>query len=120
MVEIAAIPMEGFRFLQWQDGNTENPRHVKVNDYSDYIAYFAANTEAIGNVDENLYLVTTTKGSITIQGAVNQRIRIFDNYGRLLFTEMNMADFKTFQVPASGTYIIQIGNNPAKRVTVIR
>ena len=120
MVEIAAIPMEGYRFKQWDDGNTDNPRVVEVSGDITFEASFDASTEAIGNVDNQEYIITTDKGSITIQGAAHKRIRIFDCLGRLLTTEMNTAEYKTFQVPASGAYMVQVGDNPAKRVVVIR
>ena len=119
-IEIAAISMEGYRFTQWQDGNTDNPRVVEVLGNAAYVATFDAHTEAIGKVDNQDYSITTDKGSITIQGAAHQRIRIFDCLGRLLTTEMNTAEYKTFMVPASGAYMVQIGDNPAKRVVVIR
>ena len=32
VVEIAAIPVEGNFFVQWSDGNTENPRHVTMTE----------------------------------------------------------------------------------------
>lgn len=58
--------------------------------------------------------------NITIQGAAHQRIRIFDCLGRLLVTETNAAEYKTFQVPASGAYLVQVGNADAKKVVVIK
>lgn len=40
-VEIAAIPERGYKFVQWNDGNTDNPRIVRMVSDSSFTAYFA-------------------------------------------------------------------------------
>lgn len=37
---IEAIPAEGYRFAQWQDGITNNPRNIQINGNMNYIANF--------------------------------------------------------------------------------
>lgn len=39
-VEIAAIPNQGCRFVSWQDGNTDNPRHVELLSDMRFVATF--------------------------------------------------------------------------------
>lgn len=39
-VTLTAIPNYGYEFEKWQDGNTENPRTVKVTKAETYTAYF--------------------------------------------------------------------------------
>lgn len=38
--EIGAIPNAGYKFTQWQDGNTNNPRRIQVVGNMNYIANF--------------------------------------------------------------------------------
>lgn len=44
MVTIAANPAEGYTFLQWDDGNTDNPRTVLVGQEQTFTAEFVASS----------------------------------------------------------------------------
>lgn len=50
-VEISATPNFGYRFVKWDDGNTDNPRRVLVTDVAKYKAIFEPT-----NMGINLYL----------------------------------------------------------------
>ena len=54
-VEITATPKFGYRFVKWDDGNTDNPRRVRVSDVSKYQAIFEPT-----NMGINLYLKKTS------------------------------------------------------------
>lgn len=56
---ITATAAYGYRFIQWNDGNTDNPRLITVTQNANYVAQFAinsynvsvtANNSALGNV----------------------------------------------------------------------
>lgn len=49
-ITITAIPNEGYAFLQWNDGNTDNPRQVTVTETWTYIAQFTAQADALEDV----------------------------------------------------------------------
>ncbi len=67
---------------------------------------------------EDGYTITNGKGIITVTGAEEETVRFIDNSGRVIATDgSNNAD-KTFKAPASGVYLIQVGNKPAKKVVV--
>ena len=57
-ITISAIPNYGYHFTLWNDGNTDNPRRIQVNQDKTYTAYF----------DKNIYSITTncnhTQGSV--------------------------------------------------------
>lgn len=40
VISIGATPNNGFQFLRWQDGNTDNPRYVTVTENATYTASF--------------------------------------------------------------------------------
>lgn len=44
---ISAIPKPGFHFSHWNDGNTNNPRHVQVDYNMQFVAHFAPNDTVI-------------------------------------------------------------------------
>lgn len=119
-VEISAIPIEGYRFARWNDGNTNNPRTVVVNSDSSFVAIFEANMTSVSDADMTSFTVSTSQNTITVTGAENQRVRLLDNVGRILFTEQNTSAVKTFTVPACGTYLIQVANQPARKVIVAK
>lgn len=41
-VVLTAVANEGFEFVKWNDGNTENPRTITVTENASYVAEFAA------------------------------------------------------------------------------
>ena len=118
VVEIAAIPICGNHFVQWSDGNTENPRHVLVTDDISLLATFDVDEVGITNVDAPSATISVEGNILTVQGAAGQRIRIFDELGRLLATHDDLPATHSFRLPATGVYLIQIGTAPAQRVVV--
>lgn len=41
VINITALPNEGYKFVNWNDGNTENPRQVVVNSNLNFMANFS-------------------------------------------------------------------------------
>jgi hypothetical protein len=57
-VVITAVPHKGYKFTQWSDGNTENPRMLYLEESTELTATFE---EAIYNVE----IPETPGGSVT-------------------------------------------------------
>lgn len=119
-IEIGAIPLEGYRFVRWNDGNTDNPRQITVDGSTTYVASFEQNVAEISSLSEIGVEILTEGDFITVQGAQGQTIRIFDTLGRRLAVQSNASATQTFHVPATGAYMVQVGNLPAKKVVVVR
>lgn len=47
MIQITANPNYGYKFVKWDDGNTDNPRTVPVTDAQKYVAIFEADSFGI-------------------------------------------------------------------------
>lgn len=60
LVSITATPNYGYHFTQWNDGNTQNPRTITINQDTAFTAYFALNTYSIIGSSNS-----TTMGSVT-------------------------------------------------------
>lgn len=76
--------------------------------------------EGVGDVDALNAKVYTNQGQIVVEGANGYRVMLFDINGRVLATKQDEFSLLRFNTPASGTYIIKIGNYPARKVVVIR
>lgn len=101
LVSISATPVYGYHFSQWNDGNTQNPRTIVINQDSAFTAYFAPNTYSIVGTSNS-----TTMGSVSGGG----------NYTYL--HEMSLT-----ATPAFGYHFVQwndqITDNP-RTITVTR
>lgn len=117
-VEIAAIPIEGNRFLQWSDGSSLNPRTITVSTNITLTALFeSVNVENYTLPNWNVY---TNQNLIVIRGVSGHSVRIYDSSGKLLQHVQNAPDVLRYTVDTSGVYIIQIDNNEARKVSVIK
>ena len=48
-ISISAIPADGYKFKEWNDGNTNNPRYITVSHDATYIATFEKTNGGGGN-----------------------------------------------------------------------
>lgn len=64
LVSITATANYGYHFSQWNDGNTQNPRTIIINQDSSFTAYFAPNTYSIVGASNS-----TTMGSVSGGGS---------------------------------------------------
>jgi hypothetical protein len=85
IVTLKALPFTGYMFLQWEDGETNNPRFVTVTEDADYTAVFGivegtpAYTITVTSADETMGWVTGG-GSGLVEGTTT-RIEAICNYG---------------------------------------
>lgn len=77
-------------------------------------------SEGIGDVDAMTAKVYASNGQIVVEGANGNMVTFYDVHGRVLATKRDEFAPLRFDAPASGTYLIKIGNYPARRVVVIR
>jgi hypothetical protein len=115
-VTIIAIPNDGYRFLNWNDGNTENPRMVTVTGNITYTAYFES-TQGIRDIDDSKIKIYATDGRIVVQGAEGLEIRVHDLVGREV---MKATPNGETSVLPTGVYLVKVGTLPAKKVVVMR
>ena len=118
VVEIAAIPIEGYHFEQWQDGNTQNPRSVTLTEDKTFIASFG--TVGVASPELRTYEVYAVRNEIVVRNAAGSRVRIFDAKGSLLSCEQSVLEEYRFPVLATGTYLVQVDNDSACKVVVVR
>lgn len=76
--------------------------------------------EGIDGVDALNAKVYSCNGQIVVDGASGNTVTLYDASGRVLATKHDYGTVIRFDAPASGTYMIKIGNYPARKVVVIR
>ncbi len=116
-VEIAAIPIRGSQFVSWQDGNTDNPRTVSLDEDLVFVATFDA-LEGIADLQPTDYSISAQGNRMVISGVADRRVRIFDSVGRLLDTADGHNDVAVFQAPSMGVFLVQVGDSPAQKVVI--
>ena len=106
---ISATPNEGYRFLSWQDGNTENPRSVTLSTDTTFTAYFESTTQSIFNADKKKTTISPhpTSGIVTVETDDVFRIDVYNINGQLVRTVVkeSVIDISTFP---SGVYTLRV------------
>jgi len=71
-------------------------------------------------VADNGASVSVEDGRIRVEGTDGLKVAVYDAAGRLLASRCDEMGVLYFEVPAAGTYLVRVGNSPAKRVVVVR
>lgn len=82
--------------------------------------YIQVPVQGIDGVEMVNVKVYTYSTQIIVEGAQGMAVRLYDVNGRLLATKMEDAPITYFYVQTSGTYLVRVGEHPARRVVVIR
>jgi hypothetical protein len=109
---LTATANEGYRFVIWNDGNTDNPRTVALTSDTSFTAIFAlidesslleAETESIS------FFPNPTKSEITFSQVI-EKIEVIDLTGKTIFTFANAKTINIESLPA-GVYYLRLTNN---------
>ena len=123
---VRAVPNEGYHFVRWSDGSTQNPYTYMPTAKSDMTlyAYFAPgeDTTGIEEVDGSVLVpnIYADGGRIVVTGAEGDDVYLYDMMGRRIATRQNCTATFNFDVPAAGIYLVRIGDRAARKVVVVR
>jgi hypothetical protein len=110
-VTLTATPNEGYHFVKWSDGNTENPRTIVVVEDIELRAEFEEDGKTpVDNVDESSVMIYVQNGVIYVEGAETD-YHVLDAAGRLIYTGRDAV----LSLPR-GVYVIAIGGEVEKVV----
>lgn len=117
-VTLTATSNEGYRFVRWNDNNTNAVRTITVTSDMSFTATFEAmgSTEGIDEADGQTVVVYAAEGSIHIDAAQPAEASIYDMMGHRLAT---VTTGTSTPLPA-GVYLVKVGTQPARKVVVIR
>ena len=109
---LTATANEGYVFLSWNDGNTENPRLVSLTSDTSFVANFALIDESSlldAEIEEISFFPNPTNSKVTFNQAI-ERIELMDLAGKTLRTFRNESEINIEQLPA-GVYYLRLTNN---------
>ena len=116
---ISAQPYDGYRFLRWNDGVTDNPRTLVVTTNATYIANFTT-FQGIDEAGLDIRITTLPAYTVMIDGAANHTVEIYDMMGRRLANQRCTDDQTLLQLPAAGVYMVVIDATTTQRVVLVR
>ncbi len=117
LVEIGAVPMRGYLFSHWDDGNVENPRQVLLTSDTFFLAHFVADP-GVGNESEK-YRIGIDRDQIVVYGALGKTVTIYDAVGRRIHSAESNSHQYRVAVADTGMYVVQIGSAVGQRVIVV-
>ncbi len=85
-----------------------------------YFAFDYGEEEGIEEPAEESIKLYQRNGQIVVEGAEGNPVYLYDVVGRLLATRRETAQEVLLDVPASGAYLVKIGDAPARRIVVRR
>ena len=116
---ITATAAEGYKFVRWSDGNTDNPRTIVVADNIEVTAIFeAVNTNPVSVVDDEVAAVNifAYDNTIVVENATSD-IYVYDANGRLITIQQSVGQRTEVQITITGVYLVKVANI-TKRVMV--
>lgn len=114
---IEALPKEGYRFVRWSDGNTDNPRNVMVTGDSIIRAVFAEGEVGIDEWEANRIVVCIDGNALYMSGAEGLPVNVYDLLGRCVY-RAEKYNGQVVRVSAAGVYMVRVGELQPRRVVV--
>ena len=107
-VTITATPKQGYRFVSWNDGNTENPRTIVVEAEVTYIATFEEEIgiETANELDELRLYPNPTKGFLNFNMEV-EKVEVMDMMGKMVMQFYNASEINIGTLP-KGVYCLKL------------
>ena len=119
-VTLTALPNDGYRFVQWQDADTTNPRTITVTADATYIAIFLPiQTQGIAGPATGCTIAALPGNTVGIAGAEGHRVDIYDVVGRHIAGTPRAAAQCSFAMPHAGVYLVAVDGHPAIRIVVM-
>ena len=107
---LTATANEGYRFVIWNDGNTDNPRDVTLTSDTAFTAIFAAIDESSLSEDAEVAKIgvypNPTSGKVVFDKAV-ERVEVIDLVGKTIQTYENASEINIGALPA-GVYHLRM------------
>ena len=128
---VTAIAYSGYCFSRWSNGVTYNPYTFAVLNDIDLMAIFVPeDSVGINDVETEDAIMYSRDGMIVVESEGTRPVRVFDAVGRIVqahpATSWHPSQGEgtgyavTIDIPASGVYLVKIGDLPARKIVVVR
>ena len=119
---LVATPNIGYHFVQWQDGNADNPRTITVTGNATYVATFAADVPTsytITVTSANPTMGNVTGGGSYVEGSqATLTATANSGYHFVSWQDGNADNPRTITVTGNATYTATFAENPPVTYTV--
>ena len=114
--QLKATPNTGYKFKEWSDGETANPREILVYSDTAFTAVFMAiDATAVNESAANAVNIYAHGNTIVVENATEE-ISVYDAMGRLVCRDV-ACSVRPITVNGTGVYIVKTGNM-VKRVMI--
>lgn len=111
MAYVSAIPNQGYHFVQWDNGSTDNPYTFAVTSDTVLTAIFVSdNPEGIDNIETGEIRIWSHNGNIEVECDHYGVVKVFDLMGR----EMGHRNLP------SGIYIVKVGSHIVQKILIVK
>ena len=114
--EVGALPMEGFQFYAWDDGNTDNPRRITLTGPTTLTARFSQ--QAVHTTSDPGWSLTHQGRTLLVSCQPGSLVRVYDLEGRLVSTLSALASPTRIRLEAAGAYIVQVGDQAGRKIVI--
>ena len=115
---VTATPVNGYRFVRWNNGVEQNPYTFTVYSDVNLIANFERTTN-IGKTETEPYLILTNGTEVIVLDANNLPINIRDIIGRTIYSTSKY-DGNRIELPSAGMYLVTIDNCKSYKIVLIK
>ncbi len=117
--EVTATPNYGYHFVQWQDGNSDNPRTVTLTQDTTMTAYFAVNTYYLTLVSNDSTMGTVTgSGSYNYLSQVTLTATANEHHHFVQWNDGNTTNPRLITLTSDTTFIAQFEEDARYNITV--
>lgn len=116
---VQAYAYQGYSFVEWSNGVTSNPYAFPVMGDVELTAIFQEGY-GIDDVEGADFDVRVIDGYIVVDGCSGEEVRLYDASGKEIAIKKQEQLPLYFEVPVSGSYIVNMGSSHARKVVVIR
>lgn len=109
-----AIPNVDCVFCGWDDGNMDNPRSVRMESDTTFLAFFSADTTLACSDRSGLKApyVIAVKDKILVFHSEGKNVYVYNITGSLVFHTYCKEEKASFAIPKRGIYLVCIGDKP--------
>ena len=119
-ISLTANALTGYVFVSWNDGNTDNPRFITVEQDSTFTAIFQIQ-DGINDANMSNVNVYSYENQVVVANAEGFSVEIFDMSGRLVISENNVSQsVRKYIIATDGIYLVKVGNSVFKKVKIAR
>ena len=115
-VEVCGLPLEGGRFVMWDDGVVDNPRRVTVTGALTLRALFERTSLATAVAPR--WTLTVDGRRLTVHCGAGERLCLYDGQGRCHLSQQAAGETTALLLPSAGGWLVQVGDGVARKIVI--